>query len=295
MSLLERPGVDRVAVANQLEQAWLAELLGGPLVQALQPRHDHRVVEHPAETLLVGDVALDVVGERIAVWEHAASDRNAPGHPEPGVAEQRGRAERTAPAPGAAPRRARARRGRARSATFMKKRSGALSASASVAVLQVAGHDARVVGSVPVARRRRRDEREPEPDGSRRRLSGKAADERDRLASIPQQSLVDRPPPRAAGRRVVERVEQAAVCLPAHERQRRPPKRQVPRCAARLGRGTSARSRQDVPPDRRAPRRPAPQLSLARLLDGSSPMPGYRGDLDQLRSYPTPEGDPRGG
>jgi hypothetical protein len=52
VSLLEGPGVDRVAVAHQLEQAWLVELLGRPLVQALQPRRDHRVVEHPAEALL---------------------------------------------------------------------------------------------------------------------------------------------------------------------------------------------------------------------------------------------------
>ena len=72
MSLLEGPGVDRVAVANQLQQAWFVEVLGGPLVQALKPRHDHRVVEHPAKTLLVGDIALHVDGERVAVWQHAA-------------------------------------------------------------------------------------------------------------------------------------------------------------------------------------------------------------------------------
>ena len=72
MSLLEGPGVDRVAGANQLEQTWLPELHGGPLVHALQPRHDHRVVEQPAKTLLVGDIALHVERERIAVWEHAA-------------------------------------------------------------------------------------------------------------------------------------------------------------------------------------------------------------------------------
>ena len=72
VSLFEGPGVDGVAVAHQLEQAWLAELRGGPLVDALQPRHDHRVVEQPAKTLLVGDVALHVELERIAVREHAA-------------------------------------------------------------------------------------------------------------------------------------------------------------------------------------------------------------------------------
>src|SRR5512132_4401251 len=72
VSLLEGPCVDRAAVANQLEQTWFAELLGGPLVHALQPRHDHGVVEQPAKTLLVGDIALHVERKRIAVREHAA-------------------------------------------------------------------------------------------------------------------------------------------------------------------------------------------------------------------------------
>ena len=95
MSLLERPRVDRAAVANQLEQAWFAELLGGPLVQALQPRHDHGVVEQPAEALLVGDVALDVAVERIVVREHAAEREERARHPEPGIAEHA--AERSEP------------------------------------------------------------------------------------------------------------------------------------------------------------------------------------------------------
>ena len=70
MSLLEGPGVDWVAVANQLKQARFGDLVSGPLVQALQPRDDHRVVEHPAQTLLFGDITLDVAIERIAVREH---------------------------------------------------------------------------------------------------------------------------------------------------------------------------------------------------------------------------------
>ena len=57
--------------------------------------------------------------------------------------------------------------------------------------------------------------------------------ERDGLAAVAQQPLVDRPPPRAAGRRRVERGEHPAARLPAHERQRRPPERQVSRRAAR--------------------------------------------------------------
>ena len=100
-------------------------------------------------------------------------------------------------------------------------------------MLEVAADDARVVRAVPVAPRRPRDELQPEPHGLRRRLAGQAAEERDRLASVAQQPLVDRPPPRAARRRRVERIEHAAARLPAHERQRRPPERQVPRRAAR--------------------------------------------------------------
>ena len=64
-------------------------------------------------------------------------------------------------------------------------------------------------------------------------IAGQPTEERDRFASVPQQSLVDRPPPHAAGRRRVERIEHTAARLPAHERQRRPPERQVSRCAAR--------------------------------------------------------------
>jgi hypothetical protein len=60
-----------------------------------------------------------------------------------------------------------------------------------------------------------------------------AREERDRLESVPQQALVDSPPPRAAGRRRIERIEHAAARLPAHERQRRPPERQVSGRAAR--------------------------------------------------------------
>jgi hypothetical protein len=72
LSLLKRPRVDRAAVAHQLQQAWFTEFLGGPSVQALQPRHDDGVVEYPAKSLLIRNVAVDVERERIAAWEHAA-------------------------------------------------------------------------------------------------------------------------------------------------------------------------------------------------------------------------------
>ena len=97
---------------------------------------------------------------------------------------------------------------------------------------QVRAHDARVVGAVPVPPRRVCDELQPELYRPRRRLSGQAADEFDGFASVSQQSLVDRPPPHAAGRRGVERIEHTATRLPVHERERRPPERQVLRGAA---------------------------------------------------------------
>jgi hypothetical protein len=65
----------------------------------------------------------------------------------------------------------------------------------------------------------------------RRRSSAEATDERERFASVAEQTLVHRPPPRAAGRRCVERVEQTALRLPPHEGQGRPPERDVAWCA----------------------------------------------------------------
>jgi len=67
MSLLESPGVNGVALANQLEQARFGELVDRPLVQVLQARSDYRVVEHPTKAPLIGDVTLDGAVERIAV------------------------------------------------------------------------------------------------------------------------------------------------------------------------------------------------------------------------------------
>ena len=114
----------------------------------------------------------------------------------------------------------------------MKKRSGVLSASAR----------SRSPGSRPrcshcalgtSCARSVCAELQPQPHGLRRRVAGQPTEERDGFASVPQQSLVDRPPPHAAGRRRVERIEHAAARLPTHERQRRPPERQVPGCAPR--------------------------------------------------------------
>src|SRR3954470_7920845 len=89
-----------------------------------------------------------------------------------------------------------------------------------------------VGAGVPVAPRRCCDEREPEPDGGRGGFPGQATRQRDGLASVLQQALVDLPPPRAARRRSVEWIQQASPRLPAHERERRPPERQMARGTA---------------------------------------------------------------
>jgi hypothetical protein len=65
--LLVRPCVDRAALADEAEQTAFAELNCGPLIEALEPRSDHRVVDQPTETLLVGDVPLDVARKRVEV------------------------------------------------------------------------------------------------------------------------------------------------------------------------------------------------------------------------------------
>jgi hypothetical protein len=113
----------------------------------------------------------------------------------------------------------------------MKKRSGGLFFGVPF-VLQVAGHDAGVVSPIPTSRCRSASELQPQPDSMRRRVSMELAKQRDRFASVSQQALVRRPPPEAARRRRVERVEETALGLPAHERQRCAPERQVSRCPA---------------------------------------------------------------
>ena len=166
------------------------------------------------------------------VRQHAAQREERSGHARPGVAEQA--AERGQPAEGQARRPdERVRIQDARERDVHEEALRRVLRLGEVAVLQVAAHDARVVRAVPGAPRRVRAEVEPEPHGLRRRLAGQAPEQRDGFASVPQQPLVHRAPPHAARRCRVERVEHAALRLPAHERQRRPPERQVSRRAAR--------------------------------------------------------------
>jgi hypothetical protein len=106
---------------------------------------------------------------------------------------------------------------------------------------------------------------------------GRPADQRDRFATVSQQALVHRPP--APGRRGVERIEQTAANLPAHERQRRPSERQVTRRAARrpvVGPGDQRKTRSWIVARRRDLRlSPGERVSVfahPRLEHGSSGM-----------------------
>jgi hypothetical protein len=141
VSLFERPGVDRAALANQLHDAWLAELARRPLVEALQPRHDHRIVEEPAETLLVGDIALHVECKRIAVRK---AERSEPSQREARCPDERVRVED------------------AYERDVHEEPLGLALCLGELAVLQVGMDDARVVSSIPVPPCRPRDKLEPQ-------------------------------------------------------------------------------------------------------------------------------------
>jgi hypothetical protein len=88
MPRIKRPCVDWASITHEVKQAGLGELLGGPLVQALKSRHDHGVVEQPAEAVLVGKVVADLFRKRRVVWQHAATREERTGHAESGIAEQ---------------------------------------------------------------------------------------------------------------------------------------------------------------------------------------------------------------
>src|SRR5215468_10382415 len=87
MSLFIRPRVDRAAVANEPEKAWFVEFRCRPLVEAPQPRCDQRVVEQPTDTLLTGDVPLDVTRERVLVRDHTAQREKGADHAEARITE----------------------------------------------------------------------------------------------------------------------------------------------------------------------------------------------------------------
>jgi hypothetical protein len=43
-----------------------------PVIQSLDPRLDHAVVHHPSHTVLVDEICLQVVQERIVIRKHTA-------------------------------------------------------------------------------------------------------------------------------------------------------------------------------------------------------------------------------
>jgi hypothetical protein len=99
-------------------------------------------------------------------------------------------------------------------------------------MVQVGGDDARIVGPIPRTCGRIGNEEHPQIDRVRGWRPSHPAAPGDSLAAIAHQPLVDRSPPRTTRRRRIERRQHAAAELPAHERQSRPAKWQVPGCAA---------------------------------------------------------------
>jgi len=101
-----------------------------------------------------------------------------------------------------------------------------------VAMVQVGGGNARIVGPVPRTCGRIGNEQHPQIDRVRGRRPSHSAAPGAGLAAVAHQPFVDRSPPRTAGRHRTERRQHAATDLPAHERQCRPAERQVPGCVA---------------------------------------------------------------
>ena len=230
MSLLEGPGVDRVAVAPA--QAGVARR-----APRLTTRRGVAAAARSPRSRASGQGAarrrysLHVERKRIAVWQYAAEREEDPGHPEAGVAEH---AAERANGPSA-------RRGAAASAcaystrtsaTFMKKRSGSPSASArfrysrypATMLALCARYQLRPVGLAPNSSQKRTACDDGSPTNPPRSATVSHPSRSSRSLIARHHTL--------PGRRRVERIEHAPARLPAHERQRRPSKRQVSRCAA---------------------------------------------------------------
>src|SRR5580698_2557206 len=83
---------------------------------------------------------------------------------------------------------------------------------------------------VPGAGGRVIGEGHPVVDRARGGRTGKVPAQAHCLATVTQDALVDRPPPRATGAVTKGWLQHTSPQLPAHERHRRPPKRQMPGC-----------------------------------------------------------------
>ena len=144
---------------------------------------DHRVVEQPAQTLLVGDVAIHVERERIAVREHAPEREKDARHPDSRVSEN---AAQGSESPERQMRRPHECVGveHANERDVHEEALGLALFLGKILVHQVGAHDARVVSAVPVAPCRPRDELQPELYRPRRWLAAKVTDQRHGLASV---------------------------------------------------------------------------------------------------------------
>jgi hypothetical protein len=96
---------------------------------------------------------------------------------------------------------------------------------AQVAMLEVGGHDARVMGPVPGPGGRRVQEADPARHGRLARRSWPPGGQPVGFPRVAEQAFVDRAPPLAAGPRGPRRREHTPTDLPPHERHLGPPVR----------------------------------------------------------------------
>jgi hypothetical protein len=170
--------------------------------------------------VLGGDVTVELTVERVDVRQHPRHSQEHPRHVQPRIAEPSG--DRREPA--------QRESGRGHESMGIEHADqdevdeeafDPVLALGQVAVVEVGADDRDVVGPVPRARRWPTGEADRRLDAGRRRRSRVAEDARARLARVAQQPFVHRPPPRAPRTLMIERVEEAATQLPAHERKRR--------------------------------------------------------------------------
>ena len=157
------PRVGWAAVANQVANVGDVKLSRGPVIEGLEPRGDHAVVEHPRQPVLDLEGRLQVEPRRVVGGKHVAEREERAGHSHPWITEDS--AERREPTESQA--RRRVQRVRVQDAEQGDVKEEALRQRlllGEIAVLQVRANNAGVVPAIPVPTRRLRDERHPRRD-----------------------------------------------------------------------------------------------------------------------------------
>jgi hypothetical protein len=216
------PCVDGPAVAEHLEDPRLVQLSRRVGVEGGRPGQDHAVIDQAPQVVLgVEELFHGDPVERIPVRQDIAEGEEQVGTAPAGVAEQ--------PA-----RRSKATQGQTRSGEqavgvqhadegdVHEESLYGVFLPAEVAMVQVPGDDAGIVGPVPRLGRRPAQEPDPARGAGPAHRSGPAADQQLGLPGIAQEALVDGPPPRAPGPVRTWRSEDPPFDLPVHEGQLRP-------------------------------------------------------------------------